>query len=173
MNFKDLDLKVQEVKQTIKFGQGKELTVRTYLPLAEKTSLIEYVVDMSLDQNTGRFSPVRVETFFSLAVAHYYAGIDFEDDVNAAVAYDALETSGLLDIIMSAIDEEELEFMKELVQDTVKDIADYNSSFAGIVRIASTDAKGLDDTVDTLLSKVRDKEGLELLSEIKNVVGKG
>lgn len=173
MNFKDLKLEPNTKDSVIEFEGGEKLTVRSYLPIVEKTALIEYIVSQTLDENTGRFSPIRVETFFALAIAHYYAGIDFEDDLNAALTYDILETSGLMDEIISRIPSDEFEYITELVQDTVKDIADYNSSFAGIMRIVSADADGLNEKVEALMNQVRNKEGLELVSDIKNVVGKG
>ena len=75
MNFKELNLKARdELKDAvIKLDGDKELHVRRYLPIAEKTALIEYVVTQALDQNTGRFSPIRVETFFSMSFSEWTA----------------------------------------------------------------------------------------------------
>lgn len=173
MNFKDLKLESTVDNHIIEFDDGTKLTVRGYLPIAEKTALIEYVVDQALDQNTGRFSPIRVETFFGLAVAHYYADIDFEDGLNAAETYDILETSGLMNEIVGNIPESEYNYIQELMQDTVSDIADFNSSFAGILRIAQTDAEGLDSRTKELIERIQGPEGQDLATLLKNVVEKG
>lgn len=170
IDYNDLGIETKVEEKTIKVC-GKELTVRNYLPMAEKIALISYVVDHALDESTGRFSPVRVGLFFDLAVAHFYGGINFPDDVKALDAYDALETNSVLDAIISAIPQDEYVSMRELVIETTNDIADYNSSFAGVMQIASQDADGLGNQIEELLGKVKNREGMELLSEIKNVVG--
>lgn len=170
-NFKDLNLETKVEEKTIKVCGDKELAVRNYLPMTEKIALISYVVDHALDESTGRFSPVRVGLFFDLAVAHFYGGINFPDEVKALDAYDALETNFVLNAIISAIPQDEYVSMRELVIETTNDIADYNSSFAGVMQIASQDADGLGNQIEELLGKVKNREGMELLSEIKNVVG--
>lgn len=171
IDYNDLGIETKVEEKTIKVYGDKELTVRNYLPMAEKIALISYVVDHALDESTGRFSPVRVGLFFDLAVAHFYGGINFPDEVKALDAYDALETNFVLNAIISAIPQDEYVSMRELVIETTNDIADYNSSFAGVMQIASQDADGLGNQIEELLGKVKNREGMELLSEIKNVVG--
>lgn len=171
IDYNDLGIETRVEEKTIKVCGDKELTVRNYLPMAEKIALISYVVDHALDESTGRFSPVRVGLFFDLAVAHFYGGINFPDEVKALDAYDALETNFVLNAIISAIPQDEYVSMRELVIETTNDIADYNSSFAGVMQIASQDADGLGNQIEELLGKVKNREGMELLSEIKNVVG--
>ena len=171
INFKDLNLETKVKTTKITLNNATDLEVRNYLPMAEKIALISYVVDHALDESTGRFSPVRVGLFFDLAVAHFYGGINFPDEVKALDAYDALETNLVLDAIISAIPQDEYVSIRELVIETTNDIANYNSSFAGVMQIASQDADGLGNQIEELLGKVKNREGMELLSEIKNVVG--
>lgn len=171
INFKDLNLETKIETVSVKVNNATDLQVRTYLPIIEKAALLEYVVNHAIDQETGRFSPIRVELFYSLAVAHWYADIIFEDDVKALEAYDALETNGIFDAIAGAIPEDEVQFLTDMVDSTVKDIADFNSSLAGIIQTASRDAEGLNGTITDILEKIENKQGIENLSEIKNVVG--
>lgn len=171
INFKDLNLATEIKTTTIKIDDTTNLEVRDYLPMNEKIELISNVVDYALDENTGRFSPVRTALYFDLALVHHYAGINFDGE-DMIAAYDVLETTGLLDKIVSAIPQDEYNFMKDLVDETTHDIADYNSSFAGVMQIASSDANGLSAQIEDILGKVKNREGLELLGEIKNVAGK-
>lgn len=170
-NFKDLNLQTKTETTLVKLNDTIEVPVRKYLPTIEKAALLEYVVNRAIDQETGRFSPVRVDLFFSLAVAHWYADILFDDDVQALDAYDALQTNGVFDAIIGAIPQDEFEFISEIVNATVKDVADYNSSFAGVVQMASKNADGLDGQLSEIMKKIKDKDGLETLAEIKNMVG--
>lgn len=150
------------------------LEVRTYLPIDDKTQFIQFVVNGALDEMTGTFSPLRTEVYFAIAVCRWYAGITFteEDLVNVAAVYDALETNGVIDTIVSEIPEEEMGFISSLVEETTKDIARYNSSAAGIIQSMNSDASGLDTQITQILDKIKNSEGLEQLAVIKDVVGK-
>ena len=150
------------------------IEVQSYLPIDDKAKLLQFVVNGALDEVTGTFSPLRVEVYFTIAVCRWYAGISFteEDMVNVAQVYDALDTSGLIENIMDAIPEEEMFFIKGLVEETVTDIARYNASAAGIIQNMSNSATGLDEQITTILEQIKNGEGLEQLSAIKDVVGK-
>lgn len=64
-----------------------------------------------------------------------------------------------------------MSFISNLVEETTKDIARYNSSAAGIIQSMSNNASGLDEQITELLEKVKNGEGLEQLAVIKDVVG--
>lgn len=173
MKFKEIGLKSEIKKGIVKINDTTELKVLKYLPVAEKTNFIKFIVDFALDDNTGCFSPLRVEVYFAIAICKWYAGIEFSEEELAHVeeVYDLLESNYIIDKILSAIPEDELNFVQELVQETITDITRYNSSAAGIIRSASVDTNGLDKQITDILEKVKKGEGLETLDAIKNVVG--
>lgn len=173
MKFKDMGLAAPEVKSTtVKINDTTELTVRSYLPIEEKIELLQYVINCALDEMTGRFSPIRTEVYFNIALTQWYAGIEYEDLDDVNVIYDTLEYNNVISMIISAIPQDEYEYMCSLVNDTVKDIADYNSSAAGIIRMMSADGAGLNSQIEEILGQIKNAEGLEQLSVIKDVVGK-
>lgn len=174
MNFKDLKLSPKIGYTEIKVGEDFILKVLDYLPIEDKGKLIQFVVDLSLDDTTGCFSPVRVETYFAIAVCRWYADIAFdeEDLHNIALTYDTLETNGIISTVMKAIPKAELDFMQDLVKDTVSDISRYNSSAAGIIQMMNNSATGLSQQISDVLEKIKNGENLETLSVIKDVVGK-
>lgn len=173
MKFEDMGLKPDVRITPIKISDGVELEVLNYLSVADKTNLISFIVDSALDDNTGCFSPLRVEVYFAIAICKWYAGIEFsiDDLTHVDVTYDLLDNNGIINSILRAIPEDELNFIQDLVQETIEDIARYNSSAAGIIRTASVDAGNLDGQLTELLGKIKDGEGLETLEAIKNVVG--
>lgn len=61
--------------------------------------------------------------------------------------------------------------MEDLVKDTIKDIARYNSSAAGIIQMMNQNAGGLNEQITDMLNKIKNGENLETLSVIKDVVG--
>ncbi len=173
MEFKNMELKTNINKTPLKIAENIILEILSYLSIADKTNFISFIVNSALDDNTGCFSPLRVEVYFAIAICKWYAGIDFsaEDLAQVDTVYDMLETNDIIDKILSCIPEDELNFIRELVEETIKDISRYNSSAAGIIRAASVDADGLDNQITDLLEKVKNREGLETLDAIKNVVG--
>lgn len=175
MNFKDLKLTPKVSFTDIKIGEDSVLKVANYLPIEDKGNLITFVVDMALDTTTGCFSPVRVETYFALAICRWYGDMVFDNDdiqINVALTYDTLETNGIIDAIMNAIPKDELEFIQDLVKDTISDIAKYNSSAAGIIQMMNQNASQLDTQITNILDSIKNGENLETLSVIKDMVGK-
>lgn len=175
MNFKDLKLTPKVSFTDIKIGEDSVLKVANYLPIEDKGNLITFVVDMALDTTTGCFSPVRVETYFALAICRWYGDMVFDDDdiqINVALTYDTLETNGIIDAIMNAIPKDELEFIQDLVKDTISDIAKYNSSAAGIIQMMNQNASQLDTQITNILDSIKNGENLETLSVIRDMVGK-
>lgn len=174
MKFTDLELVPNIKESTVTIAEGKELTVKNYLPIADKIRFLEFVVTNALDETTGCFSPVRTEIYYAIAVCRWYAGMEFteEDLANVTTVYDVLDTNNIINMILSKIDERDSEFMRSLVEDTVTDIARYNNSAAGIIQMMSANAGGLDTQISDILEKIKNGEGLEQLSVIKDVVGK-
>ena len=163
---------VSVMSTTYQIDDDNKLIVKTYLPMEEKAQFIQQVVDAAMDAKTGCFSPVRLNTYYGLAIMEFYCGIEFEDDTDLVAAYDYLEVSGILDGVLAAIPEDERNFLQEMVDDTVADISSYNMSFAGIMQSMTGEASNLGDSLDEILTKIKNREGLELLAEIKNIEGK-
>lgn len=172
INFKELSLKPKIEFSSVEFGEDTVLNIRNYLPIGEKAKLIQFIVDGALDDNTGCFSSLRVNVYFGIAICAWYAGIAFEEDDlrNIEYTYDILDSTGLLQVIINQIPQEEFDFINDLIEDTTKDIARYNSSAAGIIRNMTVDADGLGSQIEGLLDKIKNAEGLETLSVIKDMV---
>lgn len=149
------------------------LDVLTYLPQAEKAKFIAFVIQSAIDDR-GCFSPIRLETFFSIAIAKWYGQISFTDKQiqDAARTYDILQSNDIFNLIIDTLPEDEYRFMEEAVNDTAKDVARYNNSAAGLLAAMNTAASSLDTELSSVLEKIKNKEGIEELSEIRNIMGK-
>lgn len=149
------------------------LDVLTYLPQAEKANFITFVIQHAMDDR-GCFSPIRLETFFSIAMAKWYGQINFTDKQiqDAAKTYDILQSNDVFNLIVNNIPEDEYSFIEEAVNDTAKDVARFNNSAAGLLSAINTDAMSLDNELTSILEKIKNKEGLEQLAAIRDVVGK-
>lgn len=172
MNFNDMGLEARFDTQEVKVNDDLTLTVRKHLSIQEKTEFIQYIVNSALDDRTGCFSPLRVEVYYALAICHWYGGIVFEDLSDAGKTYDILETNGVIDKIGSAIDYDERTYIRELTEETVKDIARYNNSAAGIIQMMSADTDGLNNQIVSVLDKIRENgDQAELTKLFKTMVG--
>lgn len=172
VKFEDLGLQLNDKTKEIKCGEDIVVTVKQYLPIKEKVELMQFVNRFAIDDTTGCSSPLRVEVFFSIGICMWYTDIEIDKTpLSNYEVYDLLDSSGLLDQIMNAIPDEELTFIKDLVEETIVDIVKYNNSAAGIIQAMSFNAQGLDTQITDILEKIKNGEGLETLSIIKDVVG--
>lgn len=173
MKLESLTLKPLSEDKEINYC-GNTIKVKQYLPVQGKIDLINFVVDGALDERTGCFSPIRTEVFFIVGMCRWYTDIEFDfTDANSLMsAYDILCSTGLGSRILGSINENEFDLIRDMINETTKDIARYNSSAAGIIQMASQNTDALDGQLSEILGKVKDGENLDVLSVIKDMVGK-
>lgn len=171
-SFEDLQLPTEEITQQVKINDTLILEVRKYLPIKEKEAVLDFVINNALDQTTGCFSPLRVNVYFALAICQWYGGIDINmEDVSHV--YDALEMNGVVDLIRNAIPQDEIDFMEDLVEDTIADISRYNSSAAGIINNMSDSAENLDEQLNNILDKIKSDDATKAMGKVLDVVKNG
>lgn len=170
MNYSDLGLDIEYKKVEVQLIGDKKLEVLTYLPVREKTEMLQFIINNVIDPKTGCASPIRTEIYFSIAVCHWYGGIDFsnEDMANIEKVYDALELNKVIQAIIDYVPYDEINFMRDLAEETVADVARYNSSAAGIIQSMADSSGSLDKQLSDIIQKVQSREGLEMLDMIKN-----
>ena len=170
MNYSDLGLDIEYKKVEVELIGDKKLNVLTYLPMKDKTEMLQFIVNNVIDPKTGCASPIRTEIYFSIAVCHWYGGIDFsnEDMTKISDVYDALEVNKVIQTIIDYVPYDEINFMRDLAEETVADVARYNSSAAGIIQSMADSSGSLDEQLSDIIKKVQSREGLEMLDMIKN-----
>lgn len=170
MNYSDLGLDIEYKKVEVQLIGDKKLEVLTYLPIKEKTEMLQFIVNNVIDPKTGCASPIRTEIYFSIAVCHWYGGIDFSNEDMAKISdvYDALELNKVIQTIIDHVPYDEINFMRDLAEETVADVARYNSSAAGIIQSMADSSGSLDKQLSDIIQKVQSREGLEMLDMIKN-----
>lgn len=169
-------LNLKAVKPEIKPVQLTEeisAEIIQYLPQNDKAEFLSFVMSNAIDDVIGCFSPLRLDTYFNLALAKWYAGITFTDKQmeDPGKLYDTLEVSGILQTIVNNIPHDEYGFISDLTDKTAMDIARYNNSAAGIIGMMSNNAGSLDEQIADIMSRVQNKEGLEELAAIKDIMG--
>ena len=167
-----LNLKISENTVPLQIGD-LTASVKTYLPQEEKGNFLQFVADNAIDVRTGCFSPLRTETYFSLAIVKFYTDISFTDKqlTDAGKTYDLLQQNGIFQKIVNLIPQEEYDYLRDLVEDTLADISRFNNSFAGMISAMSSDSKELNDQLTDIISKIQSGEGIKLLKEIREGFG--
>ena len=165
--FSKLNLKLNKEVKNVQIGDNV-IEVIQYLPQATKAEFVEFVLLNALDENTGCFSPIRLETFFAIAIMKFYTNITFTEKQLSDIVklYDLLECNGVVSTVMSAIPEEELNFINSAVNDTALDVARYNNSFAGMINNVSKKTDKVDSQFTDILETLKNSEGLKELLQL-------
>lgn len=154
----------EDIKPMILHFYGNTIEVKQYLPIQQKIELIQFVTNISLDDNTGFVSPVKRTIATGIAILQFYAGINFDLTQNLTTAYDTFERENLIEKVKELIPEKELNSLMELLDNNLDVIQKYNTSAAGI-------AQAVTATLDDIVSKI--KEQMDNLPEsVKETLGK-
>lgn len=107
--------------------------VLSYLPLLDKYNLINITLQESFDGNI--YHPVKIEGVFYVYVAILYTNITFTEKQKADIfkTYDLIMSSGLLNLILHNIPDEEFNTVLTLFKDTLAANEKYIHSFTSIV----------------------------------------
>lgn len=148
------------------------LDILTYLPQTMKATFVGFVVEHSIDQDTGCSSPLRLDTWFSIALAKYYGQITFTDKQleDPGKVYDILQMNGVFNVIAGTIPEEEYTYIKNCTEQTAEDVARYNTSAAGIIGAMKDDSNSLNKQVEDIMKKIQNREGIDELLSIRDAI---
>ncbi len=171
--FSKLKTKVsQEVIQVSIPDSDVILDVLTYLPQTTKAAFIGFVVENSIDQTTGCSSPLRLDTWFSIALAKYYGQITFTEKQleDVGKVYDILQSNNVFNAIADAIPDEEYNYIKNCTEQTAADVARYNTSAAGIIGAMRSESGDLGAQLDEMMKRIQNKEGIDDLLSIRDAI---
>lgn len=133
VTYASLKLKTYEEVKQISIGE-KTVEIKQYLPVSEKESLIDSVLQKSIIR--GVYSPLAVEMFFNLNIIYLYTNISFSESQRSdeRKLYDAFESNGYIDQIVQAIPNDEYSYLWKMMQESIENWFKYNLSAAGIFR---------------------------------------
>lgn len=141
---------IREIKDKTIDINGNTVTVKQYLPIAEKSQMMTDMISHILDEK-GVYSPLRQEVYFKVFLVQYYSNISFTETMlmNIEKTYDLLKINGISDEIIKAIPEQEFNELEKMVIETLKAVNDYRISFAGVLETvqnnSNTEGKNIDD----------------------------
>lgn len=176
MNFKDFNITVGPDMIPVTF-KDKTFSVRSWLPTAAKIEFIQFVIGHAMNPDHGTFSPAVVECFEIIAYIKYFTDIEFSDEdlSDPSRLVDEIIHSGLLQEVQGTVEFQNSRAWANiylLLHDTISAVEHFNASFAGTMTAMSGNATELGDQLDSIMEKLKNKEGLEEIAAIKEFMDK-
>ena len=137
--------------------------------MEDKLALIGNIINASIDDNTF-YNPARLHIFYVMNMVKEYTDIDFKE-MNIMYAYDLLDVSGLWDIIEKYIDENEINFIKQNIKETITNIYAYKNSVLGMIDAMNQKSEDLKVYGEALQKVIGDPENLTLVKQILDNLG--
>ena len=148
---------------------GQTFNVRSWIPMEDKLALIGNIINASIDDNTF-YNPARLHIFYVMNMVKEYTDIDFKE-MNIMYAYDLLDVRGLWDIIEKYIDENEINFIKQNIKETITNIYAYKNSVLGMIDAMNQKSEDLKVDGEALQKVIGDPENLTLVKQILDNLG--
>lgn len=172
--FSKLAAKPNAEVKTINFS-NIAIEVKQYLPIQEKIALIEYVTNSMNNNETGyKFvNYIQQHILTVIGFIKYYTNLSFTEKQMEDIYkfYDSIYGSGLCAAVIEAIPQDEYDFVMSMIDNIVKSIYDYKTSFLGIMEATATDYKNLELDAEKIKQQLANREGVEFLQEVLNKMG--
>ena len=132
VTFASLKLKVKDEIKTININD-KEVEVKQYLTAEDKYDLI--MISLQQAKENGIYNDFKLDMFLHLNIVFMYTNLTFTDKQreNLPNLYDILETNDIIEMVISAIPENEIKIIYEEVNEIKHSLITYENSVAGIV----------------------------------------
>jgi hypothetical protein len=135
--FTKLKCRVNDNEIPVQMGE-ETIAVKQYLPIQEKLGLIGRVVMFAHEQDYNYSNPVKIGVYRDLEIVFTYTNISFTDKQKEDLPklYDTLLSSGLLDIVLAAIPDEEYAVLNDYIEDYMTQDMEYNTTAAAMLKTA-------------------------------------
>lgn len=166
--------KISKVKslptQSYSFGE-ETIEVEQYLPLNDKITLIENVIELAGDE-VGFFNIVKLEAYYRIYMIKNYTNITFTEKQMEDITklYDLIELNGIWEAVESMIPEKERTYIWNNILELAQRITDYNNSVLGVLKTVASDSKNNATDITGILEQFADSEYLETIKKIAPLV---
>ena len=152
---------------------GQMVTIIQYLPVAEKASFSERVINAAMDPTINFASDARMDVFFALELIRTYTNINLTDKLynDSAKTYDLLVLNNILQEVIAAIPEDEYNELYDKVYTDRDHLETYAHSIMGLLKSAQTDYNAAAMDADQIMNQLKDPESFKLVKEILDKVG--
>lgn len=154
------------------YHNEQPIEIKEYLPVEEKLNLVSDIINNSVDTNNF-YNPARVHIYKIIGIIQAYTNINFTDKQKEDIykLFDLLVGSGLAKKIILAIPDEEMNFIQEATEETIKSIYNYKNSALGIMETISQDYSNLNLDATEIQQKLADPTNMEFLKTVLTKMG--
>ena len=133
VSYANMKLKVDKTVSTFDF-EGNKIEVLKYLPIEDKYDLI--MVTLQKAEENGVYNPLKLDIYFHLHLVYMYTNLSFTDKQrqDELKLYDCLKSSGFIYQFMNVIEDDEYNYLFDIMQDTVMDHMNYRNSAAAVIQ---------------------------------------
>lgn len=152
----------------------EQITVKQYLPVDEKVTLVERVLNAAIDE-TNYFSCARLNVYSKIEIIKAYTNINFTDKQleDAPKLFDLLQLNGIIQTVLNAIPENEYHFLQDMIYDDADRLSKHLNSFVGMIKLISQNQIDTEDNINSMLEnlqKIADNSTLQTVvnNELSN-----
>lgn len=170
VTYASLKLKTNTDVKTVDFN-GKNIEVLQYLPIEDKYDLVNITLQEAKEH--GIYHPVKLDALFHLNLVYLYTNLTFTDKQkeNEMELYDALQSSGLIDLVVSAIDENEYNTLIEYLEVLKEDCVEYEESLNGVFQNFITNVSEGSQQISEIMKDFDTNQFMEVLNFAKAANG--
>ena len=167
--FNKLGLKKKEEVKKIIFNE-QEIEIKQYLPIQDKLNVIFNAISKTEDENRF-FNPVKLECYCTLEIIYAQTNIKFTEKQleDEGKLFDLMEENELINLIFSAIPEDETDFIMDSCERAAEAIYTYNNSTVGVLENIKNNADNLQIDVEKMIETITNPEALTF---VKNLIDK-
>lgn len=153
VSYANMKLKVDTSTKTVDLGNNVSVEILKYLPVNEKYNLIEITLQKAYEN--GIYNPVKLDMYFALNLVYLYSNISFTDKQreDEEKLYDTLQSNGILDKIIDAINDDEYNNLYTMLVETEDKYIAYHKSIAGMINEISEIVARNSDTLNEITEK--------------------
>lgn len=166
--FSKLGLKKKEEIKKITFNE-QEIEVKQYLSIQDKLNVMFNAISKAEDENRF-FNPVKLECYCTLEIIYAYTNIKFTDKQleDEGKLFDLMEENNLINLIFSAIPEDETNFIMDSCTQAAEAIYNFNNSAFGVLQNIKNNADDLQIDLDKIVETINDPSALNFVKGLVN-----
>lgn len=152
--------------------KDQKIEIKQYLPIGEKLDLISRIINYSTDDHIF-YNPCKIEIFELIEIILTYTNINITSKQSEDILklYDLFISSGFADKIKENIPTEELRYINNSVQATIKEIYRYRDSAMGIMEQIIEDYKDVNLDANKITEQLSNNENFNLLKDVVTKLG--
>lgn len=133
VSYANMKLKVDTSTKIVDLGSGINIEILKYLPIKEKYDLIENTLEKAYENNI--YNPIKLDMYFALNLVYLYSNISFTEKQkeDEEKLYDTLQSNGIIDKIIDAIDDDEYNNIYTMLIETEDKYYNYKNTIIGML----------------------------------------